>query len=125
MTSHDDARRTAIGLSALCLGMGALHFAKPEPFDGLIPRQLPGTPRQWTLGSGVAELAVGALLAVPATRRIGGRAAQALFVGVFPGNITMALQWRHRPWPQQLLSLGRLPLQADLVRRAGTVARHG
>ena len=71
MTSYDDARRTAIGLSALCLGMGALHFAKPEPFDGLIPRQLPGTPRQWTLGSGVAELAVGALLAVPATRRIG------------------------------------------------------
>lgn len=126
MTSETtSARRDATFLSALCLGMGTLHFVKPEPFDGLIPRQLPGTPRQWTLGSGVVELATGALLAFPATRRLGGRAAQALFVGVFPGNVKMAIDWRNRPLGKQLISLGRLPLQADLVRRARRVAEHG
>ncbi|GAA1396186.1 hypothetical protein [Luteococcus peritonei] len=125
MTPHDEAHRNALGLAGLCLGMGALHFARPEPFDALIPSRLPGTARQWTLGSGVAELAVGTLLAVPATRRAGGRAAQALFIGVFPGNLTMAWRWRRRPRPQRLVSWARLPLQADLVRRAGLVARHG
>ncbi|WP_303324025.1 DoxX family protein [Actinomyces radicidentis] len=125
MTSLDEARRNAWGLAGLCLGMGALHFARPEPFDALIPRCLPGIARQWTFGSGMAELAIGTLLAVPATRRAGGRAAQALFIGVFPGNLTMAWRWRRRPWPQRLVSWARLPLQADLVQRAGLVARHG
>lgn len=125
MSDHDAATRTALGLGGLCLGMGTLHFVKPEPFDSLIPEFLPGTPRQWTLGSGVAELATAALLIVPSTRRLGGTIAQGLFVGVFPGNLKMAWDWRSRPWPQQLVSIGRLPLQADLVRRARLVARHG
>ena len=122
--SQPAATRNARGLAALCLGMGALHFVKPEPFDALIPTSLPGTPRQWTLGSGVAELATGALLAVPATRRMGGTAAQLLFVGVFPGNIKMAVDWRDRPGAYRLISWARLPLQADLVRRARLVAQH-
>lgn len=103
--------------------MGVLHFVKPEPFDQLIPSALPGTPRQWTYGSGVAELAVAGLLACPKTRRAGGLAAAALFVGVFPGNLQMAWDWRSRRWPWQLVSLGRLPLQGDLIRRALQVAR--
>lgn len=115
------ATRNALGLAALCTTMGILHFAKPEPFDALIPEQLPGTARGWTLGSGVAELAVAALLVAPPTRRLGGRAAQALFIGVFPGNIKMALDWRNRPAWQQAIAVGRLPLQADLVRRAQIV----
>lgn len=117
------ATRTAWALTALCGGMGIAHFAQPEPFDELIPPALPGSARAWTYGSGVAELAVAGLLAVPATRRVGGYAAAALFVGVYPGNLQMAWNWRHRPWPQQLVSLGRLPMQADLVRRALLVAR--
>ena len=68
------ATRNALGLAALCTTMGILHFAKPKPFDALIPEQLPGTARGWTLGSGVAELAVAALLVAPPTRRLGGRA---------------------------------------------------
>ena len=66
-------------MAAALGGMGVLHLAKPEPFDQLIPPMLPGSARAWTYGSGVAELAVAGLLAVPATRRAGGAAAAALF----------------------------------------------
>lgn len=125
MTSDTSARRSARFLTGLCAGMGVLHFVKPEPFDGLIPSALPGTPRAWTYASGVAELATAALLACPRTRRAGGRAATVLFVGVFPGNVQMAWDWRHRPWYWQAVSLGRLPLQLSLVRRAEQVHRHG
>lgn len=113
------ARRMAAALA----GMGALHFVRPEPFDGLIPPALPGSARAWTYGSGVAELAVAGLLAAPRTRRVGGRAAQVLFLGVWPGNAWMAWRWRHRPWPRQLVSLGRLPVQIPMIRAAGRIAR--
>lgn len=117
------AARNAVGLSVLCCGMGVLHLVRPEPFDALIPAALPGRARLWTYGSGVAELAVGALLAVPATRRPAGRAASLLFAGVFPGNVKMAWDWRGKPWPWRLVALARLPLQADLIRRAEIVRR--
>lgn len=118
-----DARNQAIFLTALCGGAGVMHFLRPEPFDQLIPEQLPGSARAWTYGSGVAELAVAALLALPATRRVGGAAAAALFVGVFPGNLKMTWDWRKEPWTRQLVSWGRLPLQADLVARARAVQK--
>lgn len=117
--------RTAYGLVGLSTTAGVLHFAKPQPFDRLIPPWLPGSARAWTYGSGVAELSVAMLLALPATRRLGGRAATLLFAGVFPGNVQMAWDWRRRSWPWQLVSLGRLPLQADLIRRAELVHREG
>ncbi len=95
--------------------MGALHFAVPKPFDGLIPRSLPGSRRAWTYGSGVAELAVAAAVAVPRTRRLGGLAAALLFLGVFPGNVKMAVDARTAPLPQRAIAWGRLPLQWPLI----------
>ncbi|RUQ44402.1 hypothetical protein D8M15_07600, partial [Micrococcus sp. HSID17228] len=45
-----------------------------------------------------------------------------------PGDAPLSLPdalpfWRRRPWPAQLVSLGRLPLQVPLIRAAGRVAR--
>ena len=114
------ARRMSAALAA----MGVLHFVRPEPFDSIIPPEIPGEPRAWTYGSGVAELVTAGLLACPATRRLGGRAAAALFVAVFPGNLEMARQWRDREPKWQVLSLGRLPLQAVLVHQARDVAQN-
>lgn len=111
------------GLAALLGTAGVFHFARPEHFDRLIPEQLPGTARQWTIGSGVAELAVATLVAVPATRRLGGAAATALFIGVFPGNLKMAWDWRHRPPTQQAIAYGRLPLQGVLIAWSERVRR--
>lgn len=117
--AHRAARRTA----GILAGMGALHFVKPAPFDGLIPPALPGSARAWTLGSGVAELAVAGLLAVPRTRKVGARAAQALFVAVWPGNMWMAWRARHASAPRRAVAFGRLPLQIPMIRSAGRLAR--
>ncbi|MDG3008729.1 hypothetical protein G4X40_01050 [Rhodococcus sp. D2-41] len=122
-TGRDRATRAAIRLSALLLGAGTLHLVAPAPFDSIVPRALPGEPRLWTHASGVAELAVGTALAVPRTRRIGGLAAAALFVAVFPANVAMAAQWWRRPLPYRAVALGRLPLQVPLVTEALKVAR--
>lgn len=109
---------SALALSALLVSAGTTHLAKPQLFDPLVPRWLPGRRRAWSLGSGVAEVAVGIGVAVPRSRRLAATAAAALFVAVFPGNLTMAWRWRHRPPRQQAVSLGRLPLQWPLVRWA-------
>lgn len=110
-------------MAAALGGMGVLHLAKPEPFDQLIPPMLPGSARAWTYGSGVAELAVAGLLAVPATRRAGGAAAAALFVGVWPGNMWMAWRLRRRPTVARAVAYARLPLQIPMIGSAVRIAR--
>lgn len=115
--------RIALGLAALLAGVATLHFVVPEQFDMLVPEQLPGTPRFWTLASGVTELAVAAAIAVPRTRRIGSIAAAGLFVAVFPGNIKMAIDWSDRSAVEQAIAYGRLPLQIPLVLWALKVRR--
>lgn len=102
---------------------GVLHLVAPGVFVPLIPKALPGARRQWAVWSGVAELGVAGLLAVPRTRRLGGAASAALLIGVWPGNLKMALDWRDKPWPMQAVAIGRLPLQITLIRAAGVIAR--
>ncbi|GAA1970942.1 membrane protein [Isoptericola halotolerans] len=112
-------------LAATLTATGILHLWRPRPFEALIPPAL-GSPRAWVYGSGVAELACAAAVAVPATRRVGGLATAALFVGVFPGNVKMALDSRPgvRSWARRpLVAWGRLPLQVPLVAWAWRVAR--
>ncbi len=110
-------------LVPLLAGAGALHFLKPEPFDGIVPPQLPGSQRTYTYVSGAAELATAALLANPTTRQAGGFAAATLFTLVWPGNFYMSYLWRNEPWPKQIISLGRLPLQIPLIRAGIDIAR--
>ena len=81
----------ALALAALLGTSGVLHLRRPGIFRPLIPRTL-GDPDPWVLGSGVAELACAAALLGPPTRRLGGWASAALLVGVFPGNVTMAVR---------------------------------
>ncbi|MFC4602443.1 MauE/DoxX family redox-associated membrane protein [Rhodococcus kronopolitis] len=114
------------GLAALLLGAGALHFVNPKPFDSIVPRQLPGGARPYTYASGAAELAIGAAIAVPRTRRLGGTAAAALFVAVFPANVQMAVDWVRRdstPLPLKAVAVARLPLQLPLILAALAVRR--
>lgn len=105
-------------LIPLFAGAGVLHFAKPEPFDGIVPDALPGSARTYTYVSGVAELAAAALLANPKTRAAGGKFAAALLATVWPANFNMAWQWRNEPWQKQIISIGRLPLQIPLIKAA-------
>ncbi|WP_454789084.1 DoxX family protein [Mycolicibacterium lutetiense] len=118
------AAPTAHRLAALLLGMGVLHFVAPKPFDSIIPAELPGTPRFYTYASGVGELATGALLAAPRTRRLGALAAVALFVAVFPGNVNMVRLWWDKPWPMRIGAIARLPLQIPMITTALKVYRN-
>ena len=114
---------TARRLAALLLGMGVLHFAAPKPFDTVIPAELPGSPRFYTYASGVGELASGALLAAPRTRRLGGLAAVALFIAVFPANLNMVRLWWGKSWAVRIGTIARLPLQIPLISWALRIYR--
>ncbi|MFJ8652921.1 hypothetical protein ACIRNU_11290 [Streptomyces rochei] len=117
------SRRSPLLLAGLLATAGAAHFARPRVFDAIVPRGLPGPPRAWTYVSGAAELALAAGVALPRTRRAAALATAAFFVGVFPANVKMAVDWRHRPTPQRAAAYGRLPVQVPLVLWARSVAR--
>jgi uncharacterized membrane protein len=117
------SERSPLLLAGLLATAGVAHFARPRPFDATVPRSLPGTPRAWTYASGVAELALAAGLALPRTRKAAALTTAAFFVGVFPANVKMAWDWRHRPTPQKAAAFGRLPVQVPLVLWARGVAK--
>ncbi|MET7851994.1 DoxX family protein [Streptomyces avermitilis] len=117
------SERSSLLLAGLLATAGVAHFAAPRQFDATIPRALPGKPRTWTYASGVAELALAAGVALPRTRRAAALATAAFFVGVFPANVKLAVDWRHRPASLRTVALARLPLQVPLVLWARGVAK--
>jgi uncharacterized membrane protein len=105
------------------LASGTVHLAKPEVFEALMPSWVPAH-REVIVGSGVAELLCALGLLMPSTRRAAGVASAALLVGVFPGNVKMAvdaLRGSNRPF--QAATLARLPLQLPLIRGAWRAGR--
>ena len=102
------------------IGMGVLHFVVPRPFEKIVPTWIPWR-RGAVLWSGVAEVASGALLAVPATKRYGGWLAAATIVGVYPANLQMAVDATRNADAGTLATAAtwvRLPLQLPMVLRA-------
>ena len=125
--SEVPSQRPAQRMGAMLIGMGALHFVAPKPFDTIVPAELPGTARFYTHASGVAEVTTGALLLVPRTRRIGAAAAVALYLAVFPANINMVRLWFRdpaKPLPMRIGAIARLPLQIPMVMQASKVYRN-
>ncbi|MEU1755078.1 MauE/DoxX family redox-associated membrane protein [Micromonospora matsumotoense] len=116
-------RGEAVALAGLLALAGVTHFAKPRPYDRIVPRALPGPARRWTYASGVAELVVAVALAHPATRRRGALAAAGLFAAVFPANVQMAADWRRQPPLRRAVAYARVPLQVPLIWWAVRVAR--
>ncbi|WP_112271141.1 DoxX family protein [Lentzea terrae] len=123
MEPNRSRARSAWALAALLGLAGTTHFTRPKYYDAIVPRTLPGTPRQWTHISGVAELALATAVAVPRTRKLGGVAAAAFFIAVFPANVKMALDFRSKSPKARALAYGRLPLQIPLVAWAWKVAK--
>jgi uncharacterized membrane protein len=114
----------AYRIAALLIGAGATHFLAPEPYDAIVPAELPGSPRLYTYASGVAEVTTGALLLARRTRRFAALAAAALFVAVFPANVNMVRLWWDKPWPMRIAALARLPLQIPMITAALKVRRN-
>lgn len=118
-----DTSRAASGLSrrllllvAVFAGAGVTHFVVPEAFERIVPTWVPNA-RLMVYVSGVAEIAGGLGLLVPALRRYAGWGLIALLIAVFPANINMLQQARaaDASAAYQLILWMRLPLQPLLI----------
>ena len=104
-------------------GSGVVHLVRPEVYEPLMPAWLPAH-REVILASGVAELACAVGLALPRTRRAAGWASATLLLGVWPGNLQMALDSnRSSSTAFKAVAWGRLPLQVPMIRAALAAAR--
>ena len=116
-----DVTALAVGFAA----SGVLHLVKPEPYVAIVPKPLPYK-RELVLGSGLLEIALGAMMLHPRTRRLGGRASVALLGAVFPANVQMAMDVvrdEKAPTAFKAAAIGRLPLQWPMIRIARKAAR--
>lgn len=88
---------------------GTMHFLKPEPYLRIMPPYLPA-PHLLVAISGVAEIAGGIGLLIPALRTAAGWGLIALLFAVFPANIYMLQHpelFHLAPW----ILWARLPFQ--------------
>ena len=110
-----------VRLGGFFLFAGVMHFLKPRPYVAIVPDALPRK-REIVFVSGVAEIAGGAGVLVPATRRVAGWWLIATLLAIFPANVNMAVNSeRFRMVPEPLLWV-RLPIQALLIRWVWRVA---
>lgn len=107
------------------IGIGVLHLVRPGPFENIVPKVLPRR-KELVYASGVVEIATGAMMLHPRTRRVGGLSAVALLAGVFPANVQMtadAVRSSRAPGWYKVGTVLRLPLQAPMIRIALKAAR--
>ncbi|ORJ64056.1 DoxX family protein [Mycobacterium simiae] len=122
-TSARATQAAAYRAAAMLIGIGTVHFLAPKPFDAIVPAELPGNQRFYTYASGIAEIAIGALLLPRRTRRSAALAAVLLYVSVFPANINMCRLWWGKSWPMRIVSFARLPLQIPMITTALKIRR--
>ena len=104
--------RWAMGL--MYLGAGMAHWTATSLFMAIVPDYLPAH-RGLVLVSGVAEMAGGIGVLIPATRRPAAWGIVLMLIAVFPANLWMAQHpERYRPLPDWML-WARLPLQLPLI----------
>jgi uncharacterized membrane protein len=85
------AKRALLWLmGTLYIVAGVLHFVAPDAYLPLMPPWLPAH-RALILLSGAAEVVLGALVLVPATRRLAAWGIVLLLIAVFPANLHVAL----------------------------------
>jgi uncharacterized membrane protein len=110
-------------LAALFIGAGVNHFVTPRPYRQIVPPRLQGDAARLVVISGVAEIAGGAGVLLPSTRRLAGLGLIALLAAVFPANLYMArTPERFHRIPRWAL-YGRLPLQPLMMWWVWTATR--
>lgn len=111
-------------LTVFMVAAGVNHFVSPAPYVGMMPPQLPA-PLTLVYVSGVAEIAGGLGLILPATRRLAAWGLIALFIAVFPANLHMAIH--HLPLGTRVVPAwalwARLPLQIVFIAWAALFTR--
>jgi uncharacterized membrane protein len=81
-------------LGAAMTGAGVLHLtAQRQEFQAQVPDWFPVDEDLTVLGSGVAEIVLGAsFVALPRRRRLVGGLLAAFFVVIFPGNVAQYVE---------------------------------
>lgn len=119
-------RRMTIGrwFGPFFVGAGTLHFVIPATYEAIVPDWLPAH-RALVYVSGAAEIAGGAGVLHPRTRRLARAWSIATLLAVFPANVHMALHPdRYPSVPGGAVGLWlRLPLQAALIAWAAAAGR--
>jgi uncharacterized membrane protein len=110
-------------MAGFFIGAGINHFLIPGTYEQIVPPRLRGHAKELVRISGVAEIAGGLGVLIPATRRLSGLGLIALLAAVFPANVYMAREPQHfRKIPRWAL-YARLPLQPLLVLWAWRATR--
>jgi uncharacterized membrane protein len=91
-----------------------MHFVVPKMYKRIMPPYVPAHDAM-VAASGVAEIAGGAALMAPATRKRGGQLLIATMIAVFPANLHMAQHPDQFPKIPPKLLQWRLPLQALFI----------
>ena len=81
-------------LGSAMVGAGVLHLTtQRQEFRAQVPAWFPVDEDLTVLGSGVAEIALGAaFVALPGRKRLIGGLLAAFFVAIFPGNVAQYLE---------------------------------
>ncbi len=111
-------------LAVAMIGIGVMHFVRPEGFERIVPKALPA-PLVLVYVSGVFEILGGAGLLVARTRKLAGLGLVLLYIAVFPANINMAMNDIQLPnvtVPAAFLWL-RLPFQILFIAWAWWCSR--
>ncbi len=106
------------------VGAGINHFAMPRAYRQIVPPGF-GDPARIVAISGIAEVAGGAGVLLPRTRRLAGLGLLTLLVAVFPANLHMARNpARFSRIPRWAL-YARLPLQPAIMWAVWRATRGG
>ncbi|SHN77026.1 Uncharacterized membrane protein [Geodermatophilus obscurus] len=103
---------------------GVTHFTNPGYYGGLVPSWLPARSALVAV-SGLADVAVGVLVAVPATRRTGARATAALITCYLPAHLEPLrhLSTAQRAFDRPAGVAARVAVNLGYVTWAAAVAR--
>jgi uncharacterized membrane protein len=110
-------------LAAFFIGSGVNHFVTPRFYELIVPPRMKGDARLLVQVSGVAEVAGGVGVLLPATRRPAGLALIALLAAVFPANLYMAREPGSFAKIPRWALYARLPLQPLMMLWAWRATR--
>jgi uncharacterized membrane protein len=99
------------GLAVFWIASGVNHFVMPRPYEQIIPPSRRAEAKRLVLISGVAEIAGGIGVLLPATRKLSGLSLIALLAAIFPANLYMAREPENFPKVPRWALIARLPLQ--------------
>jgi uncharacterized membrane protein len=104
-----EPRRSRSLLAWFFIAAGANHFLSRRWYERIVPPRLQAEATRVVQVSGVAEIAGGVGVLVPATRRLAGVSLMALLAAVFPANLYMARA------PERFARIPRWALYARLL----------